>query len=45
MFVYPDDPKFSGFNVVGVMRNDDIMVTDVTTTFYLNTNIEKVHIQ
>ena len=45
MFVYPDDPKFSGFNVVGVIRNNDIMVTDDTTTFYLNTNIEKIRVQ
>ena len=45
MFIYPDEPKFSGFNVVGVVKNGEIMVTKEDTSYYLNTNIENVHIK
>lgn len=45
MFIYPDEPKFSGFNVVGVIKNGEIMVTKEDTSYYLNTNIENVHIK
>ena len=46
MFIYPDEPKFSGFNVVGVYIDDDgIMMSDLETTCYINSNIENVHVK
>ncbi len=43
MFVYPDDPMFSGFNVVGVELDENgNSITDAETSFYLNTNLEEV---
>ena len=46
MFIYPDEPKFSGFNVVGVYIDEDgIMVSDLETTCYINSNIENVYVK
>ena len=46
MFIYPNEPKFSGFNVVGVYIDEDgIMVSNLETTCYINSNIENVHVK
>lgn len=46
MFVYPQDSKYSGFNVVGVNIDEDgELVTDLNTSFYLISNIEDINIK
>lgn len=46
MFVYPQDNKFSGFNVIGVTIDErGQLVTDLDTSFYLKSNIEDIIIE